>query len=238
MSKGRLKEPAGRALAQRVLVGVLDTIVRLIQPVMPFVAESIWQALGEVAPQRGLPGPEAAAKSVCVAPWPTFPAEWRDAGIEARIARMQDLVRRVREVRNLYQVDPRTELAVSVRCGAGVAADFRALEPFIVHLAGVESFACGPDTPKPAQAASVVHSDFEAYVSLAGLIDVGKEVQRKEKQLGEKRKQLQGAQAKLSNPDFLKRAPAEVVQQQRELVSDLENQIRTLESNLRELRQA
>jgi valyl-tRNA synthetase len=238
MSKGRLKDLAGRMVAQRVLAGVLDALLRLVQPVMPFLAESVWQALAEVAPVRGLPAPAAAAESVCIAPWPACPPEWRDAGIEARVGRMQELVRGVREVRNRYMVDPKTGLAVSVRCSAAVAADFRALEPFIRQLAGVGSFACGPDTAKPPQSAGIVHPDFDAYVSLAGLIDVGKEVQRLEKQLGEKRKHLQGTQAKLGNAGFVERAPAEVVQQQRELVVDLENQIRTLESNLRELQQA
>jgi valyl-tRNA synthetase len=238
MSKNRLKDPAGRGQAQRVLVGVLDAILRLVHPVMPFVAESIWQALGEVAPERGLPQPAKAAESVCIAPWPSYPGEWRDSGIEARIARMQELVRGVREVRNRYSVEPRTEVAVSVRCRPAVAGDFGALEPFIRQLAGVGSFAAGPDTVKPPQSAGIVYADFEAYVSLAGLIDVVKEVQRLEKQIAEKRKHLEGTRAKLGNASFVERAPAEVVQQQRELVADLENQIRTMEENLRELRQA
>src|SRR5262249_4339665 len=55
MSKGRLKDEASRPLAQRVLAGVLDGILRLVHPFMPFVAESIWQALGEAAFERGLP---------------------------------------------------------------------------------------------------------------------------------------------------------------------------------------
>jgi valyl-tRNA synthetase len=238
MSKGRLKDPAGRAVAQRVLVSVLDALLRLVQPVMPFVAESVWQALKEVAPERGLPKPAEAAESVCVAPWPTCPPEWRDPDVEARIGRMQKLVGGIREVRNHYAVDPKAELAVSVKCGPAVAADFRALEPFIVQLAGVGTFECGPDAVKPAQPAGIVHADFEAYVSLVGLIDLGKEVLRLERQIAEKRKHLQATQAKLGNAGFVERAPAEVVQQQRELVVDLENQIRTLESNLRELRQA
>ena len=136
MSKNRLKDAAGRPQAQRVLVGVLDAILRLVQPVMPFVAESIWQALAEVAPERGLPRPTRAAESVCIAPWPSFPSEWRTADIEARIGRMQELVRGVREVRNRYNVEPRTELAVSVRCRPEVAEDFRA-------LGGIHSAACG-----------------------------------------------------------------------------------------------
>src|SRR5262249_13392370 len=83
MSKGRLRDEAARPLAQRVLAGVLDTILRLIHPVMPFVTESIWQALNEAAFERGLPTPEPSAESVCIAPWPSFPEPWRDPAMEA-----------------------------------------------------------------------------------------------------------------------------------------------------------
>jgi len=65
MAKGRLRGD-GRATIQRVLAGVLDGILRMVQPFMPFVAESIWQALGESAFERGLPAPEPATESVCV----------------------------------------------------------------------------------------------------------------------------------------------------------------------------
>jgi valyl-tRNA synthetase len=238
MSKGRLKDPAGREIVQRVLVTVLDAIVRLIHPVMPFLAESIWQALGQVAPKRGLPEPQTAAESVMIAAWPKCPESWRDAAIETRMARMQELVRGIREVRNRYTIDPGTKLAVSVRCRAEIASDFWALTPFITQLAGVGDFRCGSDTTKPKQASSTVNPDFEAYVSLAGLIDVAKEAERLEKQLGEKRKFLAATQAKLANAGFVERAPAEVVQQQRDLVSDLESQIRTMEANLDDLRRS
>ncbi|HEY1379340.1 MAG TPA: valine--tRNA ligase, partial [Gemmataceae bacterium] len=236
MSKNRLKDPAGRATAQRVLVGVLDAIVRLIQPVMPFVAESIWQAMNESAPQRGLPNPGKAAASVCIARWPECPAEWRNPATEASIGRMQQLISGIREVRNGYMVDPKTELTVSVRCAANVAAEFRTLEPFIRQLAGVGSLMVGPDAAKPPQAASILRPEFEAYVSLAGLIDVDKEVQRLEKQRAEKQKHLAATRAKLANATFVERAPADVVQQQRELVTELEQQIGTIEANLSELK--
>jgi valyl-tRNA synthetase len=74
-------------------------------------------------------------------------------------------------------------------------------------------------------------------VSLRGLIDVPTEVKRLEKQLAEKRKHLQGAMAKLSNPNFVDKAPADVVQQQKEQVAELEGQIKVIEENLKDLRQ-
>jgi valyl-tRNA synthetase len=236
MSKDRLRDAASRPAAQRVLAGALDTILRLVHPVMPFVAESVWQALGEAAFERGLPAPEPSAESVVIAPWPSFPPSWQDAAMEKRMARMQDLVRAVREVRSRYDLKKDAGLDVFVRCDEAVAADFRALTAFVSSLAGVGRLECGSALAKPPQSATVVHADFEAYVSLRGLIDPEAEAKRTEKQLTEKRKHLQAARAKLQNESFVSKAPPEVVQQQRELVADLEKQIQLLEENLRELR--
>ena len=235
MSKGRLQDPASRPLVQRVLVGVLDGILRLVQPIMPFVAESIWQALNETAFERGLPTPEPAAESVVIASWPSLPETWQDAAMETRIGRMQELIRTVREVRNRYTMDTKSNLDVFVRCSESIAEDFRSLTPFISALAGVGRLECGPQTAKPRQAATHVTPEFEVYVSLAGLIDVDAERARSQKLLAEKLKHLQAARAKLNNANFVERAPAEVVQQQRDLVADLQNQIKAIEDNLREL---
>ncbi len=207
MSKGRLRDAASRPLVQRVLVGVLDGILRLVHPVMPFVAESIWQALNEAAFERGLPVPEPAAESVVIAPWPALPASWQDAAMETRIGRMQELVRAVREVRNRYTVDLKTNLDVFVRCAETIAADFRTLTPFVGALAGVGRLECGPQTVKPRQAATHVTPEFELYVSRAGLVDADAEVARLQKQLAEKLKHLQAARGKLSNANFVERAP-------------------------------
>src|SRR5262249_17744748 len=104
-------------------------------------------------------------------------------------------------------------------------------------LAGVGRLECGPDTARPPQSATLVQPEFEAYVSLRGLIDVAKETARLDKQLAEKVKHLQGVRTKLANSGFVDRAPAEVVQQQRDLVLDLQNQIKAIEENLKDLKQ-
>jgi valyl-tRNA synthetase len=230
----KLKEQ-DRALAQRILAGVLDGILRLVQPFMPFVAESLWQALGESAFERGLPNPEPASESVCIAPWPDYPAAWRDEALEARLRRMQDLVKLVREVRNRYGVSEKDTVDVNVRCQGAVADDFRLLAPFIRQLALVDKLECGPDASKPPHSATQVHPDFELYV--AGVIDVVAERARLTKLKGEKERALQGARNKLNNPDFLARAKPEVVQQVREQVADLEAQLKVIDETLRELEQ-
>jgi valyl-tRNA synthetase len=238
MSKGRLRDEAGRALAQRILVGVLDAILRLVHPIMPFVAESLWQALGEAAPQRGFPAPGQAAQSIAIAPWPALPASWQDSSMEHRIALMQELIGIVREVRNRYTIDPKSTLDVFVRADAAVAEDFRQLAPFITMLAGVGRLECGSKVTRPPQSSGEVRPEFEAYVSLKGQIDIPAEIKRLEKQIAEKRKFRQATEAKLANKSFVDKAPPEVVEQQRELVADLEKQIAALERDLAELKAA
>ena len=238
MSKGRLKDATARPQAQRVLAGVLDGILRLVQPVMPFVAESLWQALNESAPERGLPAPAKAEESVCIAKWPSYPEAWISSEVESRFARMQDLVKGVREVRNRYQVDDKTRLDVAVKCDDAVASEFNALAQFIGPLAGIATLTAGPDATKPKQAGGIVRPEFEAYVSLVGLIDVAAEIKRLEKQIADKRKALDGTKAKLSNEKFVSGAPPEVVQQQRDTVADLEKQIAAMEENKKDLQAA
>jgi valyl-tRNA synthetase len=197
---------------------------------MPFLAESIWSALNDAAPVRGIP-PTRAAESVVIAPWPSFGPEWSDAATETRIGRMQELIRAVREVRNRYNIDPKTPLTVAVRCKHDVATDFRELSAFIGQLAGVGSLTSGPDAVKPPQPVGHVTPDFEAYVSLEGLINVAAEKARLDKQIAEKKKSLEGTRGKLANAGFVAKAKPEVIEQQRALVEELTRQIAALEAN-------
>lgn len=231
MSKGRLKDES-KPVAQRVLAGVLDAILRLIHPFMPFLAETIWKSLGEVAPLRGLPVPEKAEISVVIAAWPNYPKAWHQPAIESRIARMQELVRAIRDVRNRYLLDAKKMLDIKVRCSDAIAFDLKSLKPFLAHLGGVGELECGPQVTRPSQSASHVHPDFEAYISLAGLIDVNAEIARLEKMMVEKQKQIQSIEAKLSNESFVQRAPVEVVAQQRETQADLISQIKLIDENM------
>jgi valyl-tRNA synthetase len=237
MSKGRLREAEGRPIVQRVLVGVLDVILRLVHPIMPFVAESIWQELADLAFERGLPAPQPAMESVVIAPWPELPDTWKDPAMEHRVARMQELVRAVRNIRNQFMVDEKASVDACVRCWETVCADLNQLEDFIVSLAKVGHFEVGPDIGKPPGSITWTHSEFELYVDLRTAVDLDVVIRLMQKQKDQKQTQLKSVQAKLNNSSFVGKAPAEVVQQQRDMLDDLQKQIQVLENNLRELRQ-
>ncbi len=210
-----------------MLVGVLDAIVRLVHPVMPFVAESIWQALNEAAFERGLPNPEPATESVMIAAWPSFPAEWQDRG--DRAAHRPDAGIGALGARGAQSLQPGAADAAGRACallGGGWRTTSARWRRSSRSSRAWGSSNAGPDVTKPPQAAGHVTPDFEAYVSLKGLIDPAAEIKRLEKQLAEKRKFLQGTQAKLANENFVKNAPPEVVQQQQEKVAEVRSRSR------------
>ena len=82
--KGRLREPATMPVAQNVLATVLDSLARLLHPIMPFVTEQVWQGYDGLAPERGLPRPRAAEESVCIAAWPQARGLERPTGASDR----------------------------------------------------------------------------------------------------------------------------------------------------------
>jgi RNA polymerase sigma factor (sigma-70 family) len=79
LALNRLRDEKSRPVAQRLIAGVLDGLLRLLSPFIPFVCEEIWERLGAIAPERGLPNPSQPAPVCMTAPWTELPAEWRDA---------------------------------------------------------------------------------------------------------------------------------------------------------------
>ena len=237
MAKARLRDPQSRVLAQNILVAVLEAIVKLLHPLMPFVTESIWQALAQAAPQRGVPKPRSAPESVTIAPWPSFPQSYRDPTIEANIQLMQDLVRSIRSIRNDFRIDDRQSVDIYVRTDNESAQSLEALSSYIGLLAKTAKQSFGPQVPRPRQAATAVHNRFELYVDLADLIDIPAELKRLSKQKLEKEKLLQSVRARLSNPDFVHKAPPDVVTQFRNQEKDLEQQLELLRANIAQLSQ-
>jgi valyl-tRNA synthetase len=235
MCKTRLKQDSTRALAQRMLVGVLDFMLRLLHPIMPFVTESIWQALNEVCAQRGLPDPKPASDSIMIASWPQLPKELCDPAVEQAMARMQELVRLIRNIRNQFMVDEKASVDVTVHCTYDIGKEFMPFAAHIVALTKVSKLNVGPDHAKPKQAAAAIHADFTAYVHLEGLIDVASETKRMQKQLADKEKQLAGVRSKLANASFIERAAPDVVQQTRDQEKDLQTQLEAIKMNLEQL---
>jgi valyl-tRNA synthetase len=235
MLKPRLRDENLRPAAQRMLVGVLDALLRLLSPFTPFVCEELWQRLNEIAPQRGLLAPQQAAGACMIAPWPEFPAEWRDASLEARFARLQEIIVALRNVRAMYRIEDRVELALHVRCQPDVAHQLQDVASQFENLAKTVLKAAGVNVDRPGTSASFSLNDADGFIPLEGVVNREAELARQRKEAEKIRGFITGHERKLTNESFVAKAPAEVVEQVREAVIGLRNQLASIDEMIRAL---
>ncbi len=235
MVKSRLQDPQQRPVAQRVLATALDTLLRLLHPMLPFLTEEIWQRLGAAAPQRGLTAPAPAAESVMIAAWPAGELPARDEAIEQRFAHFQAALGAIREIRSRQNIPPKTQVRFLITTDAATADALSEMEPYFATMAAAEPIEWGANLQPAGLVASVALPGMDVHVDLTGLIDVASERSRNEKELARLQGLIRGKEAKLQNENFVKRAPADVVQKERDALAELNSQLTTVENALSKL---
>jgi valyl-tRNA synthetase len=238
MSKPRLADAVTRPAVQRVLAHALDTLMRLLHPMIPFLTEEVWQRLGEVAPRRGLAEPKGAAESVMIAPWPVADAARRNERIESQFAEFQAVLGAIREIRSRQNIPPREEIEFCVRCDEPTAALLTPMSPYFASMACARGKEWGPLVVPPELCASVTLSGKEIHVDVSRFMDFGAEISRLEKELDGLQKRLQSIDAKLGNENFVSRAPADVVEQQKQLRAEVLQSTESVKASLAALRKS
>lgn len=244
-AKPRLKDETQRPIAQAVLVEVLDTLVRLLHPIVPFVTEEIWQALSVIAPRRGLFATRASVESVCIAPWPKAEDIPDDPKARSQVELWKDGISALRNVRAERNLPRDAKLEPVIRL---LEADLSAMEaglPKFRTMAGVGSWRlittsdALPDDVQKArdrgELAAQVLPRLEILVPLGAFIDKDAERIRLTKSLQDIEKQIAGIDAKLGNASFVERAPAELVATQRQKREELADRRQAVETLLKSL---
>jgi valyl-tRNA synthetase len=259
MTKARFAVPEQRQTAQRVLAHALDVLMRLLHPMMPFLTEEVWQLLAEVAPNRDLSEPggppprtsvssvepqesgttRLATESICIAPWPTADTARQDATIEQQFADFQAVLGAVREIRQTQNIPQREEITFSVRCDAGAAKLLRPMQPYFTQMARATATELGPNAAASDVAASRTlagrQGQIEVHVDVSRFIDTKAERKRLEKDRDNLGKQIGTIEGKLANQNFVEKAPAELVEQQRAKLDELRGQLASVETALAKL---
>ncbi len=219
-----------RAAAQATLVEVLDNVLRLLHPLMPFISDALWRTLPEVA---GRERPE----SVVITSWPQEHEERIDSDAEAQMNALMELIGSVRNLRSEYAVPPGKEISIHISSkSASLAAALNAEERALRRLAKVGEIRSDGDAPAgKAGAHAVLRAGGEVYIPLEGLIDLGKERERLSKELSRIEGQLRGTEAKLNNEQFVGKAPAAVIEREREKARSLRQQYEQLAGKLKAL---
>jgi valyl-tRNA synthetase len=239
--KPRMQDEQQKPTAQNVLAFVLDRILRLLHPFIPFITEGIFQKLNEIAPTRQLEGLAEAKKTdaLVASEWPKqldfVDEEYNKEDVS--ITNVQRVIRDVRNIRNEYNIPPSRKLKASVNVSApgaeSVAQDLNDNKELIIQLAGLDEIEIGIDIKKPKNAAAAIQEDMQVYVH--DVIDFEAERKRLEKKKQQVEKAKKATEAKLGNNDFLTKAKPEVVEKAREKLNELSGQLEVVEKHLSEL---
>lgn len=204
-----------------VLRNVIDAILRLMHPVMPFITETLFERF-ESLPMREIEGFNFEVTqfntTLCQSGWPTPDDELRDEVAENAYERVRSLVTTIREVRATAQVKPKRQIVL--HAGGELAADIARWSPLVETLAGVETVTA--DEPEGQSAAFTFEGSEYRLSNLADALDAGAERERLEKELASLTKSIAGIKGRLSNPGYVDKAPAHLVQQTRDQLTQLE----------------
>jgi valyl-tRNA synthetase len=203
---------AARAETQATVAHVIDLICQLLHPFMPFLTEELWAQKAGAGAAREVAAGEAGL--VCLTRWPQL-SHLVDEKAEAEIGFVVDLISDIRSIRSETNVPGGTQVPlVLVKASAATRAAVEAWAPMIERLARLSGVEFAEQAP--GQSAQIIVRGEVAALPLAGIIDLETERARLTKELGKLDQDIVAVERKLGNPDFMARAPEEIVEENRE----------------------
>jgi valyl-tRNA synthetase len=232
LSKPVLNDPNSPEAAQRgtrkTLVNVMEMLLRLVHPVMPFVTEEIWQRM---APLAGIAG-----RTIMQQPYPAPGEQLYDRNAIDEIEWVKAFIIGVRKIRSGMNIDPRKPLPVILQNGS--ALDRERLSENLHYLVTVGRVASvdwlAPDETAP-ESATALLGEMKLLIPLSGLIDKVTELARLSKELDRKFTELELCERKLANSGFIDKAPSAVVEKEQARAAELKIAINSLEEQQRRI---
>ncbi len=208
---------------RHVLAYVLEHSLRLLHPYMPFVTETIWQNLSGLGDD---------GRALIISRWPHMYGRNNPAAEEG-FARIQDIVRGVRNVRSEYNVEPSRRIAAMFSAGDQTQSmnDNLALLANLARL-DPQSVVIAASLPAPDKAVTLAYGAVTLYLPLAGMVDLDAERIRLQKEIENLQQQMRRTASLLSNPGFVNKAPAEVIERERTKHEELRVRASQLEERL------
>ncbi len=218
-----IKTREDRERAFSIAAFILDRILRLHHPFMPFITEEIYQYL-----------PTKDAESIMISSWPETLSYNFPEDVEA-FEFLMEVIRQVREIKGIFRISPRKSVKLLIdtsRSGEHLARIVKENMRLLNHLARVESIGETGDIVRGS--GTVILPGFAAYVPLEG-VDVEAEKKRLEKEYMSLRKHVENLKKRLSDENFLNKAPSHVIEAQREKLRDMEEKLSRIEEALKAL---
>jgi valyl-tRNA synthetase len=213
---------------RRTLIETLETILRLLHPLMPFVTEEIW---GQVAPRAGIDG-----ETIMLRPFPEADVGSNDDKAEEELEWVKQFILGIRQIRGEMDISPGKVVPVLLEQFNDEDLQFANSNALLLQRVGrVESVRPLDPGEEAPQSATALHGSMRLLVPMAGLIDTQAEIERLQKQREKVDAGLGKSRAKLSNDKFVNNAPEAVVTQERQRVTDFEQQLAQLDEQLARL---
>ena len=227
LTKAKLADPGlKRVAAQNMLIHVLDSALKLLHPFMPFITEEIWQKL----PQN--------EDSIMVSAFPEYREAQTNEAIEKEIEVIMEVITGIRNIRGEMNLNPGLKLNVLVKTqNSAIQQTLQYHGEYVRELARVEQLETGPNIEKPKVSASSVLGEMDLIIPLEGKMDFQEELKRVEKELKKIEKDLIFLDKKLSNPNFVKKAPVDIIEKDEQRKKSLSLKQAKLEIHLKTIEQ-
>ncbi len=213
---------------RQTLVQVLESLLRLAHPIMPFITEEIWQ---KAAPLAGVQG-----DTLMTQPYPSFDEGKVDADAEADMAWVMNVILCVRKIRSGYNIAPGKPLPVLLeKASAQDRARLAANARYLISLGRIESISVLEKGEEAPDAATGLVGDMKVLIPMAGLINKEEELARLDKEILKKEDEWKKLEAKLDNANFVDKAPAAVVEKERTRLHELTHAIKGLREQYKKI---
>ncbi len=214
---------------RHTLVSVLETMLRLMHPIMPFITEEIWQ---QIKPLAG-----ASGDTIMLADYPAHDPERIDEDAEHDIGWLKSFVLGVRKIRGEMSISPGKPLPVMLANWTAEDRErFERNSDFIVQLARLETVSWLDSEDDAPESAMALAGEMKILIPLAGLIDRDAEIERLEKEIAKLQGNLDKTEARLNNPSFAGKAPPAVVEQTRKQAEEQKATLEQLKTQLEKIR--
>lgn len=203
------------------LISTLETILKLLHPIIPFITETIWQSVKPLLNRK--------EESIMLTAYPTFDAALIHEEAQADVEWMKQIIVGIRTIRSEMNVSPALTISVYLRKGNQTDKQrFERNKPLLMTLAKLSDIAFLENRVEPPPSATALAGECEILIPLAGLINKTAEIARLEKELAKVNIEINKARNKLNNPTFVDKAPPAVVAQEKERLNDFERNFKQL----------
>ena len=210
-----------KIITYEVCISCIKKILPLLHPLTPFITEELWSFFKSKSDN-----------DLIISPWPVLEKNLLDDEINKEMIILQDVISSIRTIRSRMNIPPSKKIDLVIKCDDDRAEFVHQNSELIIILARLESYSTAVGAQKPPQSATSIVQGMELYIPLGGLVDLDEEKRQLNKRKNKIKSLLLDIEKKLSNKNFVDRAPKDIVKREEDKSNDLKDELVKIDSNL------